>query len=139
MSDIDVGGSFVCATSMQTADTVVLSSYHSSRRGSDLLDVTTIWQAARATSAATTFFDPIEFGDERFVDGATGANNPLPQIWTEATDKWREGPQWQLHQNIHCIVSVGTGIPSLTPFKDDLIGMGETLLKLATETQKTAE
>ena len=134
-----ISRSFVCATSKQTSDTVVLSSYYSPRRGSDLLDVTTIWQAARATSAATTFFDPIEFGDEEFVDGATGANNPSPQMWTEATDKWREGSEWHLSEILQCMVSIGTGMPSLAPFKDDILGIGGTLLQIATETQKTAE
>ena len=37
------------------------------------------------------------------------------------------------------MVSIGTGVPSLTPFKDDLIGIGQSLLKIATETEKTAE
>jgi len=36
-------------------------------------------------------------------------------------------------------VSIGTGVPSLTPFKDDLIGIGQSLLAIATETEKTAE
>lgn len=30
----------------------------------------TIWEACRATSAATTFFDPIEIGGSRYSDGS---------------------------------------------------------------------
>ncbi len=67
-------------TSEETGDTVSLASYRSPRSdNSDLLNATTIWQACRATSAATTFFDPIAIGpfDEEFVDDALGANNPV--------------------------------------------------------------
>ena len=47
---------------------------------------TRIWEAARATSAASSFFDPIKIGQfgEEFVDGAVGANNPVAQLWNEA-------------------------------------------------------
>ncbi|RYP34899.1 hypothetical protein DL768_011033 [Monosporascus sp. mg162] len=54
---------FVCATSKQAADTVCLTSYPSRRSdNSDLLESTKIWQACRATSAATTFFDLLPSG-----------------------------------------------------------------------------
>ena len=76
----------MCATSKQTGSTMILSSYPSERRGRDLFDVTTIWQAARATSAATSFFEPIVIGNEEFVDGATPANNPIMELWFEAYD-----------------------------------------------------
>jgi hypothetical protein len=36
-------------------------------------------------------------------------------------------------------VSIGTGVPSLKPFKDDVLHIGETLVKIATETEQTAE
>ncbi|KAK0703246.1 hypothetical protein B0T26DRAFT_680951 [Lasiosphaeria miniovina] len=56
-----------------TRHTMCLASYGSPHSdNSDLLDSTTTWQACRATSAATTFFDPIAIGPfgEEFVDGA---------------------------------------------------------------------
>jgi patatin-like phospholipase/acyl hydrolase len=36
------------------------------------------WEACRATSAATTFFDPITIGPmkQSFADGAVAYNNP---------------------------------------------------------------
>ena len=45
-----------------------------------------IWEAACATSAASTFFDKIELGPagQKFRDGGTGANNPVRQLWNEA-------------------------------------------------------
>ncbi|KAH7021523.1 acyl transferase/acyl hydrolase/lysophospholipase [Microdochium trichocladiopsis] len=69
---------FVCATSKQTSDAVCLTSYRTPR-STDLLSTTKVWQACRATSAATTFFDPVAIGfpPEEFVDGALGMNNPV--------------------------------------------------------------
>jgi predicted acylesterase/phospholipase RssA len=86
-----------------------------------LLDSTKIWEACRATSAATTFFDPITIGpfDEEFVDGALGANNPIYELWTQAQDIWGD----QLWGRLKCLVSIGTGIPKKEPVRDDLLGI----------------
>jgi predicted acylesterase/phospholipase RssA len=128
----------VCVTSEETGDTVRLTSYRSPRGRERLLRTTKIWEAGRATSAASSFFDPITIGSfgESFVDGATGANNPVYEIWNEAQDMW---PSGSLEDKVKCLVSIGTGVPSLTPFKGDLIGIGKSLLAIATETEKTAE
>ena len=104
-----------------------------------MLNITKIWEAARATSAASSFFDPIEIGDEEFVDGATRSNNPVNAIWTEAFDTWRDSEEWKLEENVKCLVSIGTGIPSLKPFGDDLISIGKTLIAIATDTEAQAE
>ena len=129
---------FVCATSKETGDTVRLTSYRSPRGRERLLRITKIWEAGRATSAASSFFDPITIGDfqESFVDGATGANNPVYEVWNEAQDIW---PCGSLEDKMKCLVSIGTGVPSLRPFKGDLISIGESLLAISTETEKTAE
>lgn len=129
---------FVCATSMETSDTVCLSSYRSSKGNSDLLRSLKIWEACRATSAASTFFEPIAVGryKERFVDGATGANNPVQQLWNQAQHVW--GPE-PLEGKVQCLVSIGTGIPTLKPFKDDILNIGKTLLAMAVDTEQTAE
>ena len=130
--------SFVCATSKETGDTVCLASYRSPRSDiSDLLNATTIWQACRATSAATTFFDQIAIGpfNEQFVDGALGANNPVYALWNQAQDVWGD----QLRGSLKCLVSIGTGLPALRPVRDDVFGIWATLKDLATETEKTAQ
>lgn len=131
----------MCATSKQSADTVVLSSYFSRRRGSDLQAITTIWAAARATSAASSFFNPIKIRDESFVDGATPANNPINELWTEAYDTFgvRNNDNWRLEDNILCLVSIGTGMPSVKPFGDNLKSVGQALLAIAIDTEKCAE
>jgi hypothetical protein len=84
------------------------------------------------------FFDPIAIGDFRevFVDGAAGANNPVAEVWNEAKDVWPHEP---FEDNIKCQVSIGTGVPSLTPFGKNVIETGWSLLAIATETERTAE
>lgn len=96
-----------------------------------------IWEACRATSAASTFFDPIAVGrfDEELVDGATGANNPVWEVWNQAQLLW--GPP--LENKLKYLVSIGTGVPSLKPFQNDVFHIGDTLAAIATETEQTAE
>jgi predicted acylesterase/phospholipase RssA len=97
-----------------------------------------IWEACRATSATSFFFDPISIGRyrEEFVDGAAGANNPVREVWDQAQQIW--GPE-PLEGKLRCLVSIGTGMPSLKPFKDDVFQIGEALVAIATETEQTAE
>lgn len=129
---------FVCATSKETSETVCLTSYKTPHGNNDLLNSATIWEACRATSAASSFFDSIAIGryGEEFVDGGTGANNPVWELWNQAQAIYGPGP---LEDNLDCIVSIGTGVPSLTPFSDDILHIHETLIALATETEQTAE
>ncbi|ROT37152.1 FabD/lysophospholipase-like protein [Sodiomyces alkalinus F11] len=135
---------FVCATSKNAGSTVCLKSYRS--HGTDDLESTTIWQACRATSAATSFFEPIAFGpyDEVFVEGALGANNPIYELWDQARGVWGatepgENPEAQLQSKLTSLVSIGTGVPPLNRVGDSLKGIFATLQKLGTETEKTAE
>jgi hypothetical protein len=129
--------SFVCAMSKEIADSVLFTSYPS-RGSSDLYNYTRIWEAARATSAASSFFDPIKIGkfEEEFVNGAVGVNNPVAHLWIEAKGVWNDEA---LEGNIKCLVSIGTGIPSLKPYGDSLLEIGKTLKAVATETEMTAE
>jgi predicted acylesterase/phospholipase RssA len=117
---------------------VCLTSYRSPRGNNDLLNTVKIWEACRATSAASSFFDGVAIGryQEEFVDGATGANNPVWELWNQAQAIW--GPE-PLENNVKCLVSVGTGVPSLKPFRDDVFHIGDTLVAIATETEQTAE
>ena len=128
---------FVCALSKETADTVLFTSYPS-RGSSDMYHKTRIWEAARATSAASSFFDPIRIGqvEEEFVDGAVGANNPVAQLWKEAKSVWSDEA---LEGNIKCLISIGTGVPSLDSYGSSLFEIAKTLKDIATETEKTAE
>lgn len=99
--------------------------------------MTKIWEACRATSAATSFFDHIAIGPygEEFVDGALGNNNPVSQLWSQAQDVWGE----PLENRLACLVSIGTGVPLPGQVGDSPSELVETLVKMATETEKTHE
>jgi patatin-like phospholipase/acyl hydrolase len=76
---------FVCAAQGANSDAVVIRSYPSgSGEWDDLYDVCRIWEAARATSAASTFFEPIEIGHQLYVDGALRYNNPIEKADQES-------------------------------------------------------
>ncbi|KAF1949575.1 FabD/lysophospholipase-like protein [Byssothecium circinans] len=135
LSDVNLACKvFVCTTSCETGKTVRFRSYCSPRQCETTVK---IWQAARATSAATSFFDRVTIDSgESFVDGATGANNPIWEVWNEAKDVW---PSSNFDDQIQCVVSIGTGIRSLVPFQDSLLGVFKSLKAIATETEPTAE
>jgi patatin-like phospholipase/acyl hydrolase len=85
--------SFVCVVNSEIGDVEQLTSYERDVESmSTFHDNIRIWEAARATSAATSFFDPISIGRgnlrQSFVDGATGANNPVRRLWQEAQRQW---------------------------------------------------
>src|SRR5437016_2340287 len=62
-----------------------------------------VWEAARATSAAPTFFKCIEVGNKQpFIDGGLGHNNPSRLVLSEAKVVFPTRP-------IGCLVSIGTG------------------------------
>lgn len=67
-----------------------------------------LWQAARATSAAPIFFKPMSIDRPRptitYVDGGMGYNNPSEIALTEARRVWPACTQFGL-------VSIGTGQP----------------------------
>ena len=128
----------MCATSKRTRETQCLTTYKSPLGGGDLLDSVTIWEACRATSAASSFFDSIAVGRyrEKFVDGGTGANNPVGEVWNQAQLMW--GPQ-PIENRIQCLVSIGAGIPQLKAFGDYPYQIFKTLSAIATETEQTAK
>jgi predicted acylesterase/phospholipase RssA len=130
----------VCATSKGVSLPFLLRSYPPTRETTDLYHSVKIWEAGRATSAASSFFEPIAVGPlgQEFLDGGTGANNPVRQLWNEAADTFCHGSSTRLLQNIRTLVSIGTGIPDLNAFGDDPLTIGKTLLDMSTETQTTA-
>jgi len=69
-----------------------------------------IWEAARATSAAPTFFPPIKFRDRtggEFIDGGVGCNNPTKVLIKEAKAYYRLKGYTATRPT--CLVSIGTG------------------------------
>lgn len=97
----------------------------------------TICQAARATSAATTFFEPVAIGARRFADGALGANNPVDEVEGEASDIWCE-QTGDLKPLVKCFISIGTGNPGKKAMEDNLLKfVSKTLPALTTQTEQT--
>jgi predicted acylesterase/phospholipase RssA len=126
--------SFVCTADRDTKDIVRLRSY-------TLPDEpnipATICQAALATSAATTFFDPVAIGDRSFADGGLGANNPVDEVEGEASSVWCS-ETGDLKPLVKCFISIGTGNPGKMAFEDSMIKfLSETLVQIATETENT--
>lgn len=126
--------SFVCTADRDTKDIVRLRSY-------SLPDEpnirATISQAALATSAATTFFDPVSIGDRSFADGGLGSNNPVDEVEGEAANIWCS-ETGDLKPLVKCFVSIGTGNPGKKPYQDNIFRfLGQTIVEIATETEST--
>lgn len=120
---------FVVATDEDTTRAVLFRSYQNPQREADLLESCRIWEACRATSAATTFFPPLSIGNRTFLDGGVLHNNPVELVNREAMDLWpNETP---------LLLSIGTGVAPEKPFKGDLAAIIRRLKDIATETEKT--
>ncbi|SLM39751.1 Patatin/Phospholipase A2-related [Lasallia pustulata] len=130
---------FVCATRQEAANRTParLRSYEATRLG--VGDRATISGAALATSAATTFFDPVTIGTRTYADGAFGANNPVEEVLAEAKDIWSPKKD-NVGELVKCFVSIGTGVPGMTPIASGAWKlMSQALVEISTETEKTAE
>lgn len=128
-----LSGSFVCTQSKALNTPVLLRSYTTTDSVDGLSTAgVKIWEAARATSAASTFFDPIRIGFQEFVDGATGRNNPVESVLAEANSLWADAAS-----RIQCLVSIGTGKSEFRDFGNNLAEIKRTLVALATETEDT--
>jgi patatin-like phospholipase/acyl hydrolase len=73
-----------------------------------------IWQAARATTAAPTYFKPILIGvpSVAYMDGGLGHNNPAHLALSEARRLWGQDA-------VVYLLSIGTGHQSATSVIDD--------------------
>ncbi|KAI9861190.1 MAG: hypothetical protein M1813_005363 [Trichoglossum hirsutum] len=111
---------FVCAVRKEKRQIAILRSYVSPRNRSQVLQDCRIWEAARATSAATPFFKPVSIGALKmeFLDGAVSCNNPVEQLYTEALDIWPD-----MEERLSCLVSIGTEMQLLKPFGDSVRGV----------------
>ncbi|KAF8532807.1 acyl transferase/acyl hydrolase/lysophospholipase, partial [Trichophaea hybrida] len=132
--------SFVCAVAAKNIGSPTLfRSYRVPRADINCR----IWQAARATSAAPTFFKRIKIGRKNaeihYIDGALGCNNPVQQVLDEAKliDE---------NRSVDCILSVGTGqaetvgLPEPDGFQRLLPTKVITVLKgLATDSERASE
>jgi calcium-independent phospholipase A2-gamma len=73
----------------------------------------TIWQAARAASAAPTFFKPMRLGSpaKDWIDAGMKFNNPGNLILSEVGEIWGDGrARLELDRHVGCFLSLGTGL-----------------------------
>jgi predicted acylesterase/phospholipase RssA len=125
---------FVCAVLTTNATPSVLRSYDNPEAAELLYQTCKIWEACRATSAATTFFDPITIGPDgqKFADGAIKNNNPVQIVYREAADLWPD----QVNDAI--LISLGTGSAPGPSLEGNINKIIEALKQIATETEDTA-
>jgi len=93
----------------------------------------TIWQVARATTAATTFFKSIKCGrdDIEFIDAGFGYNNPCEVLIQEIRSLFPEAPEV-------LVLSIGTGLGDVVEIKDSRVAILSALKKMASESSKVA-
>lgn len=80
----------------------------------------TIWQAARATSAAPMYFKRLKIGppnaQEEFLDGGMGSNNPTKLMMHEACETFKEP------RSVACVISIGAGVMHISDFRAPTFG-----------------
>ncbi|KAK6516638.1 hypothetical protein TWF506_006536 [Arthrobotrys conoides] len=95
-----------------------------------------IWEAVRATSAAPTFFKPMNIGGIEYSDGGLGYNNPAMLTYLEVVQTY--GKSFP----IKCFISVGTGASPNIKIRDNeglgtyTIDLLNFLKDLATNTRR---
>ncbi|KAK0713548.1 acyl transferase/acyl hydrolase/lysophospholipase [Lasiosphaeria miniovina] len=92
-----------------------------------------LWEACRATSAAPSYFPPLEVSGVKFLDGGLQANNPLGWLWNEVLTVF--GPA----RDTSCFLSIGTGTPESqvagSATAGGLIGFAKSMASIATNTE----
>ncbi|KXH49099.1 hypothetical protein CSIM01_09230 [Colletotrichum simmondsii] len=99
------GLAFVCSATYDAYAAYLFRTYKGSSNSAHNVE---IWEAARATSAAPTFFHPIsievESERDQYVDGAVTYNNPARLVLSEAESYF--GPR----RTLGFLLSLGTGL-----------------------------
>lgn len=126
---------FVCAILSSNTRACLLRSYENARVPELLYDSCKIWEACRATSAATRFFDPIAIGpyQQQFIDGALRKNNPIQMMYREASLLW----PGRIEDAV--FVSIGTGRAPSPILEGNVVDVVQALTNIALETESTAD
>lgn len=135
---------FVVATHQDSGDRAIFSNYpRLLEQQSGWVDQVTVCEAALASTAALSFFDPMPIShggiSHKFLDGAFVANNPVNILWNEAQREFVAGTP--LSDRIRILLSIGTGkmSPATTAISTKVTKILDVLKRLATETDGTAE
>ena len=98
-------------------------------------DSSLIWEVARATSAAPTYFDTIKIGENEYGDAGFGENNPSTRLFWEVCQMNNENVSAN-----ELSISIGTGISRFTRFQTGLltrpIGWINAAKKVSTDCEK---
>ncbi|GAW26599.1 putative patatin-like phospholipase [Rosellinia necatrix] len=128
---------FVVARRVESNSHVLIRDYTLS--GEENYDKLTIVEAALATSAASTFFPPLEANGKLYVDGALGDNNPTPLVYQLAQDTWARD-DGRLDSYLNCFISIGTGRPGFSGIESSALAfLSKTLKEIATQTEETEQ
>ncbi|PHH49546.1 Vegetative incompatibility protein HET-E-1 [Ceratocystis fimbriata CBS 114723] len=116
---------------MTKANIETLPTFLRTYRTPEYLTDCNVWQAARATSAAITLFDPIKLGRNgiEFIDSSYGYNNPCEALIWEV--------KWQFPGRPIMILSIGTGLGDVVQISDSRDFLLEALRKMATSSKRT--
>jgi len=90
-----------------------------------------IWQACRATSAATTFYEPLLVGESRYSEGGLLYNNPVELVHAEGSEVFRDSET--------LLVSLGTGIASDKEYNPNVSTIANEIARLATRARGEAD
>ncbi|KAI9853123.1 MAG: hypothetical protein M1824_001536 [Vezdaea acicularis] len=123
---------FVVTTRQTNSEPAILRSYKNSEGVPVVFDECKVWEACRATSAAPTFFDPIQIGKygQVFADGGMLYNNPVQLTHREASNIWPGRGQ--------LLISIGTGSAPGKSLKGNLKTVIDRMQEIVTETEQTA-
>jgi calcium-independent phospholipase A2-gamma len=135
--------SVVIAMTKEARTPTRFTDYAKSGEHSNFYNEVRIWEVARATSAATSFFAPMEIthaGEpRRFLDAGIGSNNPVDELYLEAMAQFDNNKSdEEFDKQIRVLVSIGTGKPALHGFGDKVTEVAKSIASIATETQATA-
>jgi hypothetical protein len=135
---IKVDVSFVCSSAGEddTFEVQFTSFGRPGESNSALFNNVKIWEAARATSAAHSFFDPIEIGSnaQKFWDGGLHSNNPVRKACLLAQEIWAVpgSSHPEFFNRIGSLLSIGTGIPTIQEVGESPHSLMNTLVNIAT-------
>jgi calcium-independent phospholipase A2-gamma len=131
----------VIAMTAESRVPIRFTDYDKDGEHSNFYNEVRIWEVARATSAATSFFAPMEIthaGEpRRFLDAGIGSNNPIEELYVEAMSQFDKSEE-EFDKQIRVLVSIGTGRPALRGFGDKITEVAKSIASIATETQNTA-
>ncbi|USP81106.1 hypothetical protein yc1106_08380 [Curvularia clavata] len=132
----------VIALTAESATPIRFTDYKKDGEQSDFYNEVRIWEVARATSAATSFFAPMHIthgGEPRcFLDAGLGYNNPVGELYVEAKVQFHK-PGTHIDKQIRVLISIGTGRPALEDFGKKATDVAKSIVRIASDTQRTAD